>query len=397
MVKKNIDRIHPVRSLNLDKKSSFSFDNRGAYDRGTSNGVHQKFMKNALKLAKRGRGLVSPNPLVGCVIVSNNRIAGKGYYQYFGGPHAEINALRDAGEKAVNSTMYVTLEPCCFYGKTPPCTEAIIRSGVKEVVIGMEDPNPKVNGRGIQKLKAKRIKVTTDILKKQATKLNEAYIKYVTKKVPFVILKTAMSLDGKIASVTGDSKWISSEKSRQWVHRLRSQVDGVLVGINTVLKDNPGLTAHGLGKNPLRIVLDGEARIPLKSQLLNNQAPTLVVTAHSPGKLSVLKRRGIRVLRINAKNGKINLKVLLRRLAKMGITSLLVEGGGETNASFLKEKLVDKVLVFIGPKIVGGRNAITPVAGNGIDKISQAIKLDKMSIKKIDEDILIEGYLNYNP
>ena len=362
----------------------------------------EKYMRLALKLAIKAKGRTSPNPLVGAVIVKNDRIIGKGYHKKSGKPHAEINALDMASRKAKGATLYLNLEPCVHFGKTPPCTKKIISSGIKKVVVAMIDPNPLNRGRGIKELRKAGVKIKGGILEKEAKEINETYIKYITTRKPFVILKTAMSLDGKIATKTGDSRWITNESSRRYVHRLRSEVDAILVGIETISRDDPRLTARVTGyglrvkdKKPIRVVVDSRARIPLGAKILNQEAPTIVATTKfaSKRKIEVLRKKGNKVLIIKNRDKKVNLKELLKRLGKLEITSLLVEGGGRINASFLKNGLVDKVLFFIAPKIIGGEGALTPVEGEGIERIKDAIKLKDISIKRFGEDVLIEGYV----
>jgi len=358
-----------------------------------------QFMHKAIALARKGSFRVSPNPKVGCVLVKKGKVISQGSHRHFGGRHAEINALKEAGMRAKGSTMYINLEPCRHYGKTPPCTEAIIEAGIKEVVVGMIDPNPLVNGKGLRQLKAKKIKIKLGMLREECAKLNEPYIKYVTRGLPFVILKSAMSLDGKIATPRGDSKWITSEASRKYAKVLRSQVDAILVGIDTVLQDNPGLLSSHSKKSPIRVILDSHLRIPLDARVLNSRAPTIVATQKGADKKRIenLETRGVEVLQIprwrkHSQRG-LDLKFLMKKLAKRGITSILIEGGGKVNASALEMGLVDKVLFFIAPKIVGGEDAITPVEGEGIDRIGKAIKLRDTKIKRFGEDILFEGYV----
>ncbi|MFB0525840.1 MAG: bifunctional diaminohydroxyphosphoribosylaminopyrimidine deaminase/5-amino-6-(5-phosphoribosylamino)uracil reductase RibD, partial [bacterium] len=296
-------------------------------------------------------------------------------------------------------TMYINLEPCRHYGKTPPCTEAIIEAGVKKVVVGMVDPNPLVKGKGLRELKAKGIKIKSGLLREECSKLNEPYIKYITRGLPFVILKSAMSLDGKIATQKGDSKWITSEASRKYAKALRSQVDAILVGIDTVIKDDPGLLGSSSKKRPIRVIVDSHLRIPLDARVLNSRAPTIVVTGKGVDRKRIesLQARGIEVLQIpkwkkHPRRG-LDLKFLMRELAKRGVTSILIEGGGKVNASALEMGLVDKVLFFIAAKIVGGEGAITPVEGEGIDRMGEAIRLKDTKIRRFGEDILFEGYV----
>ena len=356
----------------------------------------KEYMRLALKLAIKAIGRTSPNPLVGAVIVKNDRIVGKGYHKRAGKPHAEINALNMAGERARGATLYLNLEPCAHFGRTPPCTKRIISSGIKKVVAAMIDPNPLNCGRGVKELRRAGVKVKTGVLEEEAKRVNESYVKYITTKRPFVILKTAMSLDGKIATRTGDSKWITNERSRKYLHRLRREVDAVLVGIETVLRDDPRLTSRILARNPLRVVVDNRARIPLGAKVLNREAPTIVATTKfaSKRKIEALRKKGARVLVIKDRDEKVDLKELLKRLGKLEIVSLLVEGGGRINASFLENSLVDKVLFFVAPKIIGGEEAITPVEGEGIERIKDAIELRDISIKRLGEDVLVEGYVS---
>ncbi len=359
---------------------------------------YNKYMSLALELAEKGRGRVSPNPLVGSVIVKGNRIIGKGFHERFGGAHAEINALKDARKNVYGATMFINLEPCCHYGKTPPCIDKIIASGLKEVIIGIKDPNPLVNGKAIRQLRRAGVKVKTGVLAEEAEKLNEIYIKFISKKLPFIILKSAMSIDGKIATRSGHSRWISNEASRKYVHDLRSQVDAVLVGINTVLRDKPELTVRGKiksgTKNPTRIVVDSSLRVPLGAKVLNKKAPSIIATTNraSLAKIKKLENKNVKVLMIKSKNGRVDLKTLVKSLARLNISSILVEGGGNINAGMLEANLVDKVLFFISSIIIGGRDALTPVEGKGIDKVNKAIRVKNTSLSRYD-DILIEGYI----
>ncbi len=356
------------------------------------------YMEKVLTLAEKGRKEVAPNPLVGCLIVKGNQIVGKGYHRFFGGAHAEVYALNNAGEKSKNATMYVNLEPCCYIGKTPACTDKIIKAGIKRVIIGMKDPNPLVNGKGTKKLKKNKIEVEVGILKKQTEKLNKFYLKRVKTKKPFVILKTAESIDGKIATVGGESRWITGEKSRRYVHRIRGWVDAVLVGINTIIKDNPSLTCRIKSKRknrPVRIVLDSNLRIPLNAKVIDNDNPTIIVTTKYAAreKIYQLENKGIQVLTVKEKDKKVDLKDLIKKLEMLDVFSIMIEGGGEINAAALKAGIVDKVLFFLAPKIIGGRRALTSVEGEGIDKLDAAINLRDIKIHKFDEDILIEGYI----
>ncbi len=359
----------------------------------------ERYMKLALSLAEKAKGRTSPNPMVGAVIVHDGQIVGSGYHQKAGTPHAEIHAIASAGNKAKGATIYVNLEPCSHYGRTGPCTQSIIEAGISRVVIAMLDPNPKVNGKGKEILEKHGIEVKSGVLEKEAKELNYAFIKYITTGLPFVILKSAMSLDGKIATISGHSKWITSEESRNMVHRIRNEVDAILVGIETVIKDDPLLTTRlpdGSGRDCIRIVLDSNARIPLSSKILNieSSAKTIIaVTKNAPSdRVSELKKHA-EILTVSDINGKVDLVDIMLKLGKMEITSVLIEGGAEVNASALKQNIVDKIMIFIAPKIIGGRKAIGPIGGDGILNVSDAIKVDSLSVSRVGEDILITGFI----
>ena len=363
--------------------------------------ANEGFMQRALELAERGAGFVyRENPLVGAVVVKENAIIAEGFHQRYGGPHAEVCALEAAGAKAKDADLYVTLEPCAHYNKkTPPCVDKIIASGIRRVFIAMRDPNPKVNGRGVQRLKAAGIEVIESILEKQARRLNEIYIKYITTGRPFVLLKMAMSADGKIATVTGDSKWISGEESLKLVHELRNRFMAVLVGINTMLKDDPQLNTRLTQKarDPLRIILDSKGRISLEAKVLHleSSAKTVIATteAISPEKEAQLRRLGAEVWKLSAREHKVDLRVLIDKLATEKIDSLLVEGGSTVAASFLKAGLIDKVLFVIAPKLLGGQEAPGPFGGEGVENIRKAIQLRDVSVRMLGEDVIYEGYL----
>ena len=322
------------------------------------------YMRLAIKLAKKAEGRTSPNPIVGAVIVKNERIIGKGYHKRCGLPHAEINALRKAGLKAKGATLYVTLEPCDHYGRTPPCTDAIIASGIKKVVIAAKDPNPINNGRGIKKLRQSGVRVESGILAQAACAMNKPYIKFITKGLPYITVKVAQSLDGKIATRTGDSKWISAEDSRRYVHSLRGKVDAVMVGAKTVLKDDPTLLSNSSkDKQPVRIIVAGKSRIPRNAKIFStiDRSPVIVV------------------------------KSLFEALNQKNIMHILVEGGGELIASLFEKNLVDKLLIFIAPKIIGGISAKTAVEGRGVAYIKDSVNFKKMSVRRFKKDILIEA------
>ena len=340
-------------------------------------------MALALKLAERGRP--SPNPKVGAVVVKNGKIIGKGYHKRAGGPHAEVNALQ--GINAEGATLYVNLEPCSHYGKTPPCTDLIVASGITRVVCAMKDPNPQVHG--IKVLREHGINVEVGLMDGEARKINEKFIKYITENTPFVTLKCAMSLDGKIACNSGDSKWITNEKSREYTHRLRGEYDAILVGINTVLEDDPGLKAKN-GKDPLRVILDSTLRTPADAKVLSDSNILIATTeGYDKKKREILKKKA-RIWVCGTE--RVDLKELIKMLGKKGVTSVLIEGGSEVHASAVKEKIVDKFLFFIAPKLITGRNAKGPIGGEGIETMEEAILLKDLTIKRFGEDILIEAY-----
>ncbi len=347
-----------------------------------------------MRIAKNAEGRTSPNPLVGAVIVKGGRIIAEGWHRKAGTPHAEIHALNMAGDSAKNSTMYVTLEPCSHFGRTPPCANKIVDAGVSRVVVAMQDPNPLVAGRGIEILRNAGIAVDVGILENDARRLNEVFIKYITKKIPFVSAKFASTLDGKIATVTGESQWISGAESRKFTHHLRDIHDAIMVGIGTVLADNPSLTTRlDNGKNPARIIVDSHARTPLDAKILtDNQAPTIIAVANdAPAeKIVALKNLGAEI--IFAGDSQIDLQILMNELGRREITSILLEGGGTLNFSMIRAGLVDKIYAFIAPKILGGKNALTPVEGAGFEKISDAVELENLSAEKIGGDILISAY-----
>ena len=359
------------------------------------------YMRLCLSLAKKGKGRTSPNPIVGAVVVKNDRIIGKGYHKKAGLPHAEAIAISKAGSDAEDATLYINLEPCCHSNKkTPPCTKKIIESKIKKVVIGMIDPNPLVSGKGIEELIASNIEVKTGVMEHEAKKLNETFIKYITTKTPFVILKIASSLDGKIATNTGESKWITGETARKYAHKLRDEVDAVLVGIGTILRDNPSLTTrlkNKKGKDPIRVVIDSNLRIGLLSKILiqKSDAKTIIATSKtaSKNKIDKIKKTGAEIILLKTKNVGMPLAELMRELGKQGITSLMIEGGSEIAASALKEGIVDKVIFFIATKIITGRNAKPSIGGDGIMKLEDALMLKDVSVKGVGEDIMVEGYL----
>lgn len=356
----------------------------------------EHWMRQALRLAEKGRGRTSPNPMVGAILIKEEKVIGEGYHVKAGESHAEIIALNKAGGEAKGATLYINLEPCAHYGKTPPCAPKVIESGVARVVVGMEDPNPLVNGKGLEILRNAGLEIQVGILEKECHRLNEAYCKYILKKEPFVILKIAATLDGRIATREGESKWISGEASRRLVYRLRDQVDGVLVGIGTILRDDPMLTARVKGgRDPYRIILDSRLKIPEGAKVIgDNPSKLIVITsefAHRD-KREKLEKKGIQVIVLDSETEKINLKSCLSKLGEMGIMSLLVEGGSQVNGSFLDKGLVDKFLIFLAPKLLGDPQALGMFRGKGFSKLQDSLILREVKIRRIGEDIFIEGY-----
>jgi diaminohydroxyphosphoribosylaminopyrimidine deaminase/5-amino-6-(5-phosphoribosylamino)uracil reductase len=359
------------------------------------------WMRRALELAARARGRTSPNPMVGALLVRDNQLVGEGFHAYTGSDHAEIVALREAGPAARDATLYVSLEPCCHYGRTPPCVEQVLQAGVRRVVAACEDPNPAVSGKGIAALRAAGLLVDVGVLAEEASRLNEAFFTHVRTGRPFVTLKVAASLDGKIATRTGDSRWISGESARRRVHQLRNEVDAVLVGIGTVLRDNPLLTTRlGIAdqRDPIRVIVDNLARLPLRAKVVNRAsiAPTILAVAQMAPrtKLEALKNEGVQVIVAENSPRRVSLERLMEALGKRGILSVMIEGGAEINASALREGIVDKVLVFLAPILIGGKSTPTAVGGEGIETLSQALRLRDVRIERFDGDILVEGYIN---
>ncbi|MDH4128680.1 MAG: bifunctional diaminohydroxyphosphoribosylaminopyrimidine deaminase/5-amino-6-(5-phosphoribosylamino)uracil reductase RibD [Spirochaetota bacterium] len=366
---------------------------------------NKKFLKMALDLADKVKGNTSPNPSVGAILVKDNRIIGEGATQKAGEDHAEVVAIKKAGDNVAGSTLYVTLEPCCIQGKTPPCTDLIIEKKIKNVVVGSLDPNPKVNGNGISTLKKAGIKVEYGFMEKEINELNEDFAKFIKTKTPFCIAKYAMTLDGKIATFKGDSKWISNEKSRNFVHKLRNRVDGIMVGVNTIIYDNPKLTVRldNKFKNPIRIVLDSHGRTPINSNVLQDDVETIFVlkknsTFYREQKekfIEVCLKQGKKVIFDDTEGNKINIKNIIKELGKLDITSILIEGGSELLASALVERIIDKIICFIAPKIVLGKEGTFPFGGIGFEKIEDAFLLDKIIPTQIGNDIMINGYVKY--
>ncbi len=360
---------------------------------------HEFFMRKVLELAERGKRTTSPNPMVGALVVKNGKIISSAYHRRPGGLHAEAIALKRAGQNAKGATLYVNLEPCAHLGRTPPCSKAIIKSGIKEVYCSMIDPNPLNNGKGKKELEKNGVNVRVGILAEEAAKLNEVFIKYVTKKMPFVTIKAAESLDGKIATKTMDSKWITENESMDYSHSLRSEMDAVLVGVNTIMRDNPILTSRK-NKSPIKIVLDSKLRVSENANIFSKKSPALNIIAvlrkslkdpHIFKKVERFNKKGILIIACPGKNNRIDLEWLLKELAELEISRLLVEGGGDTIAGFLEQGFADKALFFIAPKIIGGRNAVTSVEGKGVEKVKQAINLKNIKVEMIGGDILVSG------
>lgn len=354
-------------------------------------------MKRALRLAKRGLGKTSPNPMVGAVIVKNGRIVSEGYHRYYGGPHAEIEAIQRLRVSSEGSTLYVSLEPCCHYGKTPPCTEAIMKHQFKRIVVGAVDPNPKVNGKSIAILRGHGFLVTEGILHEECRSINEVYFKYIQTGIPFVTVKFAQTLDGRIATQTGHSQWISSERTLTLAHKMRGIHDAVVVGVDTVIMDNPRLTVRrAKGRNPLRIIPDSRLRTPLSCCLVNDANPqnTLIATTSgaSEEKIASFENRGIRVLVISQDEyGRVNLLELLKKLGEMGISSVMVEGGGQIITSLFRHRLADKLVVTISPKIIG--QGINWVGDLGLERMDEALTFSEYRFRRVGKDIVFEGRL----
>lgn len=360
----------------------------------------EEYMRRAIELAGRGWGKTNPNPLVGAVIVKDGEVIAEGWHDMIGCAHAEVAAFNNAHRDVRGGTIYVNLEPCSHYGRTPPCADKIVEKGIKRVVVGMVDPNPRVAGKGIAILKSAGLEVTVGVLEEEAKKLNEIFINYIVRKKPFVIMKTAMTLDGKIATFSKDSKWITCESSRKYVHSIRDRVSAVMVGINTVINDNPSLTTRldtKKGTDAVRIVVDSYGRIPENSNVICVESEKGVVLATTSvvqkEKKKLLEDRGVKIIEADGNEGYVDLAKLMDRLYEMEIDSVLLEGGGGLNASALKYGIVDKVMFFIAPKIIGGCNAVTPVEGKGIDLMKDCINIKDINVKRFDEDILIEGYI----
>ena len=356
-----------------------------------------EYMRRAMELAERGVGFTNPNPMVGAVIVKGGKVIGEGWHERCGEWHAERNAFKNCTVPAEGATMYVTLEPCCHYGKTPPCTEAIIEHGIARVVVGMEDPNPLVAGKGIALLREAGIEVVCGVEEEALREQNRVFLKYISTKLPWVAMKTAMTLDGKIATRTGDSKWITGAEARAYVHELRHRFMAILVGIGTAVADDPLLNCRIEGRGvrqPIRVVVDSNARLSLDSQLVKTAGEYRTIVAHTrfapEESVKALREAGVEMLLCKEKEGLVDVRNLLELLGQSGIDSILLEGGGSLNYTFLAEGLADELYAFIAPKIVGGMNAKTPVEGAGMEKMADAINLELENVLNIGHDVLLK-------
>ena len=358
-------------------------------------------MEQAISLAKLALGQVSPNPAVGAIVVKDGAVIGQGYTQPPGSWHAEVIALKQAGEEARGSTMYVTLEPCCHYGRTPPCSRAIIAAGISDVHLAMLDPNPLVSGKGKQELEQEGIRVYVGEHEEEAGEINEAYAKFITTGMPFVTAKFAMSLDGKIATRSGDSKWISGSEARRYVHYLRYTNDAIMAGVNTILADDPQLTfRYGereatVRKQPLRVIVDSKGRTPVTSRVFAEPGKTLLAVGKqlTPDQQKAFARVGAESVELPSEEGMVDLERLLKLLGEREITSVLVEGGGVLLGSLFDRGLVDKVVAFIAPVIIGGEQARTAIGGKGVDKVVDCIKLERVKTRSYDRDLMFSGYV----
>ena len=359
---------------------------------------HEFYMDLALSNARAMKGQTDPNPLVGSVIVNDNRIVGVGTHLKAGEPHAEIHAIQMAGEMAKGATIYVTLEPCSHHGRTGPCAEAIVRAGINKVVIATLDPNPKVSGNGVKILEDAGIEVITGVREKESQKMNEVFNKFIVEKKPFITLKSGITLDGKVATHTFNSKWITSEEARRDVHQLRNENMAILVGINTVLKDDPALTTRiPNGRNPIRVVLDSTLKIPLDFQLVTDkQAETWIFTSrnYDKEKKRKLEALGMEVI-VTSSAKSVNTNEVVQVLGEKGVASVIIEGGGNVNASFLENKLIDKVVLYFAPKLIGGRNAPTFLEGTGFELMKDAVELMDTDFMRIGKDFKFIGYPSY--
>jgi len=359
------------------------------------NSIDTKFMKRALALARKGVGKTSPNPAVGCVIVKDGRIIGEGWHKKAGEPHAEVLALEKAGEAARSANVYVTLEPCCHTGKTPPCCAALIRAGVKRVIAGMRDPNPKVNGAGLTELQQAGIETSCGLLEDECHSINRPFIKHITTGLPFVTYKCAMTLDGNIATFTGESRWISCEKSRRYAHMMRASRDAIMVGVDTIIVDNPQLTVRLVkGHNPLRVIVDTHLRTPESVGVIEGKSGTTTIiatTESNPGVHLRYTQQGATILVCEELDGRVSMPDLLGKLGNMGIQSILLEGGSRLAGDMLKRALIDEFVLFIAPKILGS-DGFAPFALHGITSIDSTFKLSFGHVAHIGQDLIIHAY-----
>lgn len=353
------------------------------------------YIQRALTLAKRGRGRTSPNPLVGAVLVKDNHIVGEGYHACVGGPHAEVRAIEAAGEQAQGATLYLNLEPCAHFGRTPPCADLIIQRGIHKVVCSMVDPNPLVNGKGFERLQSAGIVVEVGILQEKARELNESYAKHIVQGLPFVTLKLAQSLDGQIAAQTGESRWISSEQSRRRVHRLRSEMDAVMVGVDTVIQDDPQLDVRLVkGRNPIKIVVDSTLRIPLRAKVFHGARLIVATTDESPlERRTQVRDGGADIWILPDRNGRVDLSALMVEVGKQDITGLLIEGGSQLATSALQQGIVDRLIVFIAPILLG--KGIPAIGDLGIGRILDAVRLRDIRIQRIGDDLLYQARVRH--
>lgn len=373
--------------------------------------AHARYMERALRLARKGVGFTSPNPAVGAVVVRRGRVVGEGFHRRAGGPHAEVEALRQAGSRSRGATLYVTLEPCNHTGRTPPCCDAILVSGIPRVVIAARDPNPLTNGRGIARLRRSGVQVVTGVLAREAMALNEPFWKAMRDGLPLVIAKVGQSLDGKIATTTGESRWITSPAARRLSHQWRSQVDAILVGVNTVLRDDPLLTVRGVPHRrgrPIKIIVDSRLRTPRGARCLSprSPAPTLLVTTRLPHRAAgmaaraqrrrnTLPGRGVEILELPARQGRVPLRRLFRLLARRGIQSVLIEGGGEVLAGALAERSVDRIVFLIASILIGGRMSPGSIGGRGVSRLGRAIRLKDVTYRQVGPDLCVEARVVY--
>lgn len=357
------------------------------------------FMRVALMLARRGVGRTNPNPMVGAVIVKDGRIIGQGCHERYGEAHAEVNAFDSASEPVTGATMYVTLEPCSHFGKNPPCTDRIIREGIKRVVVAGIDPNPLVAGQGIRQLEEAGVEVSVGLLEKESRRMNEVFMNYIVDRIPFVVMKCGMSLDGKAATSAGESQWITCRESRKHVHELRNQLASVMVGVGTVIADDPSLTCRiPDGVNPLRVIIDSKLRIPLDAKVMKDQdtAKTVVFTTQAGDreKAEILKKMGVEVLTVDTYEGRVDLKAAVAELGKRKIDSVLLEGGPTLNFSALEQGIVDKAMFYVAPVLFGGKEAKTAVEGKGFHGLSDGVELKNIYAEQIGNDLLIQGYIS---